>query len=74
MGYKFMITSRTHKPAMLQLPSISSGRLLYPQIWLSSFVLEYASRKVQENQVGQKLNGTHQLLIYTDDVHLLEIT
>jgi hypothetical protein len=25
---------------------------------------------VQENQVGPKLNGTHQLLAYTDDVNL----
>jgi hypothetical protein len=26
---------------------------------------------VQENQVGLKLNWTHQLLAYTDDVNLL---
>jgi hypothetical protein len=28
-------------------------------------------RKVQENQVGLKLNATHQLLAYGDDVNLL---
>jgi hypothetical protein len=48
---------------------LKQGDALTPILF--NFVLEYASRKVQRNQVLLKVNGTRQLLVYDDDVNLL---
>jgi hypothetical protein len=49
--------------------SLKQGVALSPRIL--NFALDYVIRKVQENQVGLKLNGTHQLLAYADGLNLL---
>ena len=38
---------------------------------LFNCALQYVIRRVQVNQDGLKLNGTHQRLVYADDVNIL---
>ena len=38
---------------------------------LCNFALEYVIKRIQVNQNGLKLNGTHQLLAYADYVNIM---
>jgi retron-type reverse transcriptase len=48
---------------------LKQGDALSPLLF--NIALENFIRKVKENQMRLKLNGTHQLLVYADDGNLL---
>jgi len=48
---------------------LKQGDALLPLIF--NFAVEYVIRRVEVNQDGLKLNGTHQCLVYADDVNIL---
>jgi hypothetical protein len=59
-----------HLSNMLPIKNdFKQGDTLSP--FLFNFPLEYAIRRIQVNQDGLKLNCTHQLLVYADDVYIL---
>ena len=50
---------------------VKEGDALFPLLF--NFALDYTIGRAQVNQEGLKLNGTHQLVVYADDVNTLPL-
>jgi len=64
--------SQVHKNLSDTFPirnGLKQGDSLSPLFF--SFPLQYAIRRVQVNQDGLKLNGTHQLLVFVGDINII---
>ena len=48
---------------------MKQGDALSPLLF--NFALKYAIKRIQVNQTGLTLNGTHQFMAYDDDVNIL---
>jgi hypothetical protein len=48
---------------------LKQGDAILPLLFNSA--LQYATSRIQVIQEGLKLNGTHQLLVYLDDVNMM---
>jgi hypothetical protein len=55
--------------SLYHVTTFNKGDALSPLLF--NVAVQYAIKEVQKYQVGLKLNGSHQLLVYADDVILL---